>query len=166
MMRPSERGITYLEVVATAAVLAILTMAILPMARATTQRAREIELRTALQKTRYCIDQYHARCDQTIPIGDGIKIGKNAGVGCSDPTWPERLQDLVESPIIGALPDKKWQCPGFRKIPTDPMTEDGVLVLKCQDGSETTDSCRQGIWDVHSKSTRKPLNGRGEYKDW
>jgi type II secretory pathway pseudopilin PulG len=162
--RRSERGITYLEVVATAVILAILAMAILPTAKATTQRAREIELRMSLQKIRDCIDQYHARCDAQIPVADGIKIGKNTGVGCSEPTWPEKLEDLVESPVIGALPDKKWHC--LRRIPVDPMSEEGKFVLKCQDDSENTDNCRQGIWDVHSKSTQKPLSGKGAYKDW
>jgi general secretion pathway protein G len=160
----SERGVTYLEVIATAAVLAILAMAILPTARATTQRAKEMELRTALQTIRDCIDQFHARCDAAFNFPDGKKISKNTGVGCSDPTWPEKLDDLLSSPYQGALPDQKWHC--LRRIPPDPMTEEGVWVLKCQDDSESADMCRQGIWDVHSKSTQKPLNGVGAYKEW
>ena len=162
--RAAERGITYLEVVATAGLLAILAMAILPTATATLRKSKEIELQRALRQIRDCIDEYHFRCDAQFQPGDGIKIAKNTGIGCPDPTWPDRLTDLVESPVIGPNPDRKWRC--LRKVPRDPMTEDGAWELKCQDDSESMDSCRQGIWDVHSKSERMDLRGQHKYSEW
>ena len=163
--RAAERGITYLEVIATAGLLAILAMAILPTATATHRKAKEIELQRALRQIRDCIDEYHYRCDQGIPPpGDGIKIGKNIGVGCGEPTWPEKLTDLLESPVIGATTDKKWRC--LRKVPKDPMTEDGLWELECQDKSESMDSCRSGIFSLHSKSERKELAGERKYSEW
>ena len=56
-------GYTYLELVATAGILLILASAILPLARVTVKRQKEIELRRSLREMRLAIDRYKAAVD-------------------------------------------------------------------------------------------------------
>ena len=49
-MAGSERGVTYLELIATAAIMIILASAILPLARVGFTRRKEMELRRALRE--------------------------------------------------------------------------------------------------------------------
>jgi len=60
--RSSCRGFTFLEMVATAGILMILASAILPMARITRTRQREIELRRELRTMRTAIDKFKDSC--------------------------------------------------------------------------------------------------------
>ena len=53
-----SRGVTYLELVATATIVLILASAILPLGRVAVKRQREIELRRALRELRGGIDRY------------------------------------------------------------------------------------------------------------
>src|SRR5688572_30350402 len=57
------RGLSYLEVVATVAILAILTGMVLPLAKHTRTRVREAELRRALHQIRHAIDE-HRRANE------------------------------------------------------------------------------------------------------
>src|SRR5712691_3992760 len=64
-LRMSSRssGFTYLEMVATAAILMILASAVLPMARVVRTRQKEIELRRSLRILRTAIDEYKKAVD-------------------------------------------------------------------------------------------------------
>ena len=64
------RGVTYLELLATAAILMILASAILPLGRVAQKRHDEIELRRALRTMRRAIDQYKAAVDQNEEAGN------------------------------------------------------------------------------------------------
>ena len=57
-MRRSERGTTFLEVIAVATIIAILAAAVLPLSRITRQRQREIELRRCLREMRTAVDRF------------------------------------------------------------------------------------------------------------
>jgi general secretion pathway protein G len=167
MRRQGERGITYLELVATAGILMVLASAILPMARATQTRAKEIELRHALRELRNAIDEYKARCDPSIPVGDGKKLAASVGVGqCPEPYYPKKLEDLTEGvQIAGDVNLKKMKF--LRRIPIDPMTGTAEWGLRCmRDAADSTGWCGEDIWDVYSKSPHTALDGKTKYRDF
>lgn len=152
----AERGVTYLELIATAAIMVILASAILPMGRVAVQRQKEIELRRALRTVRTAIDRYKLAVDQGQIGGTDVKLGSEG--------YPPDLETLVEGVNrVGAL-DRKLKF--LRRIPEDPMTGSVEWGLRCyQDDPDSTSWCGENVWDVYSKSTAKGLDGT-EYKAW
>jgi general secretion pathway protein G len=150
------RGVTYLELVATAAIVAILASAILPLGRVAVKRQREIELRRALREMRGAIDRYRQAVEQGQIGGTDVKVGNE---GC-----PEELETLVEGVTrVGAL-DRKLKF--LRRIPRDPMTSSVEWGLRCyQDDSDSTSWCGDNVYDVYTKSTAKALDGTN-YNTW
>jgi general secretion pathway protein G len=151
-----SRGVSYLEVVATAAIVMILASAILPMGRVAVQRQREIELRRALREMRQKIDLYKQAVDQGQIGGTDVKLGSEG--------YPPELETLVKGVNrVGAL-DRKLKF--LRRIPVDPMTNTAEWGLRCyQDDPESTSWCGENVWDVYSKSTAKGLDGTN-YNTW
>jgi general secretion pathway protein G len=151
-----SRGVTYLELVATAAILMILASAILPMGRVAVRRQREIELRRELRIMRRAIDQYKQAVDQGQIGGTDVKLGSEG--------YPEDLETLVKGvKRVGAV-DRKLKF--LRRIPMDPMTGTAEWGLRCyQDDPDSTSWCGDNVWDVYSKSTAKGLDGT-TYNTW
>ena len=151
-----SRGVTYLELVATAAILMVLASAILPMGRVAVQRTREIELRRALREMRRAIDQYKLAVDQGLIGGTDVKLGSEG--------YPPDLETLVKGVNrVGAL-DRKLKF--LRRIPVDPVTGTPEWGSRCyQDASDSTSWCGDNVWDVYSKSTAKGLDGT-TYNTW
>jgi general secretion pathway protein G len=152
----SERGVTYLELIATAAIMVILASAILPMGRVAVKRQREIELRRALREIRQKVDLYKQAVDQGQIGGTDVKLGSEG--------YPPDLETLVKGVNrVGAL-DRKLKF--LRRIPVDPMTGTAEWGLRCyQDDPDSTSWCGENVWDVYSKSDGKGLDGT-EYKTW
>jgi general secretion pathway protein G len=152
-----SRGVTYLELVATATIVMILASAILPMGRVAVKRQREIELRRALRELRSGIDRYRLAVEQGQIGGTDVKIGNE---GC-----PEELQTLVKGVTrVGVSADRKLKF--LRRIPTDPMTGTAEWGLRCyQDDPDSTSWCGDNVYDVYSKSTAKALDGT-TYNTW
>jgi len=151
-----SRGVTYLELIATAAIVMILASAILPMGRVAVQRQREIELRRALREMRQKIDLYKQAVDQGQIGGTDVKLGSEG--------YPPELETLVKGVNrVGAL-DRKLKF--LRRIPVDPMTSTAEWGLRCyQDDPDSTSWCGENVWDVYSKSTAKGLDGT-TYNTW
>ena len=151
-----SRGVTYLELVATAAIVMILASAILPMGRVAVRRQREIDLRRALREMRQKIDLYKQAVDQGQIGGTDVKLGSEG--------YPPELETLVKGVNrVGAL-DRKLKF--LRRIPVDPMTNTAEWGLRCyQDDPDSTSFCGENVWDVYSKSEGKGLDGT-PYKDW
>jgi general secretion pathway protein G len=151
-----SRGITYLELVATTAIVMILASAILPMGRVAVRRQREIELRRELRKMRDAINQYKQAVDQGQIGGTDVKLGSEG--------YPPELETLVKGVNrVGAL-DRKLKF--LRRIPVDPMTSTAEWGLRCyQDDPDSTSWCGENVWDVYSKSTAKGLDGTN-YNTW
>jgi general secretion pathway protein G len=154
--RERARGVTYLELVATATIMIILASAILPMGRVAVQRQREIELRRALREMRLKIDLYKQAVDQGQIGGTDVKLGSEG--------YPPDLETLVKGVNrVGAL-DRKLKF--LRRIPVDPMTGTAEWGQRCyQDDPESTSWCGENVWDVYSKSTAKGLDGTN-YSTW
>jgi general secretion pathway protein G len=151
-----SRGVTYLELVATAAILMILASAILPMGRVAVQRQREIELRRELRVMRDAINRYKLAVDQGQIGGTDVKLGSEG--------YPEDLETLVKGVKRVGTVDRKLKF--LRRIPVDPMTGTTEWGLRCyQDDPDSTSWCGDNVWDVYSKSTAKGLDGTN-YNTW
>jgi general secretion pathway protein G len=150
------RGITYLELIATATILGILASAILPMGRVAVLRQREIELRRELRTMRRAIDQYKLAVEQGQIGGTDVKLGSEG--------YPEDLETLVKGVRRVGTVDRKLKF--LRRIPVDPMTGTAEWGLRCyQDDPDSTSWCGDNVWDVYSKSTAKGLDGT-TYNTW
>jgi len=151
-----SRGVTYLELIATATIMMILASAILPMGRVAVRRQREIELRRELRIMRRAIDQYKLAVDQGQIGGTDVKLGSEG--------YPEDLETLVKGVKRVGTVDRKLKF--LRRIPVDPMTGTAEWGLRCyQDDPDSTSWCGDNVWDVYSKSTAKGLDGT-TYNTW
>src|SRR5687767_13064156 len=140
----SQRGFTYLELIATATILMILASAILPTAKVMRIRNKEIELRRELRGLRTAIDRYKQAVDQGKIGGSDVKLGSEG--------YPPDLETLVEGVSqVGRL-DMKLKF--LRRVPIDPMTGKADWVMRCYQDEEDDESwCGQNVYDVHSTST-------------
>lgn len=150
------RGVTYLELIATATILMVLASAILPVGRVAVQRQREIELRRALREMRQKIDLYKQAVDQGQIGGTDVKLGSEG--------YPPDLETLVKGVNRVGTVDRKLKF--LRRIPVDPMTGTSEWGMRCyQDDADATSWCGENVWDVYSKSTAKGLDGTA-YNTW
>jgi general secretion pathway protein G len=149
------RGFTYLELIATAAILMILASAIMPLARVTRTRQKEIELRRALRTLRTAIDEFKKDVDGGRIGGTYVRLGAEG--------YPEELDLLIEGVIpVGKVVKKKF----LRRIPIDPMTGKAEWGMRCyQDKPDSTSWCRENVYDVYSLASGKALDG-SKYQDW
>jgi general secretion pathway protein G len=147
----SAKGFTLLELIVTAAILSILTMMALPLARLTIQREREKQLRQALWDMRDAIDRYKDAADR------GMFQTK-----LDSQNYPPTLEELTKG--IEAQGGKKIRF--LRAIPMDPMTKTEEWGLRSMQDDPDSDSWGgQSVFDVYTKSTGTALDGT-KYKDW
>ena len=163
MARRAEEGFTYLEMIATAMILAILASAVMPLARVTYKRQRELELRRALREIRTAIDRYHDATDPTRSGGVARIGGTDVKLGSEG--YPPDLETLVKGVNqVGRVDGVKLKF--LRRIPMDPMTRSNEWGMRCyQDDPDSTSWCGSNVWDVYSKSEGKGLDGT-PYKEW
>jgi general secretion pathway protein G len=151
-----ERGITFVEVMATATILAILASAVLPLARATYKRQREIELRRSLREIRTAIDRYKLAVDQGQIGGTDVKLGSEG--------YPPDLETLVKGVSQVGQIDRKLKF--LRRIPRDPLTSSDEWGLRCyQDEPDSSSWCGDNVWDVYTTADGTALDGT-KYRDW
>lgn len=150
--RRGERGFTLAEMVMVVALVALLTTMVLPVAKFSVKRRKEVELRVALRSMRTAIDEYKRLSDQgMIPV----QIG---GEG-----YPENLEILVEGVEVVGQPTKRKF---LRRIPIDPMTADIEWGLRSyQDEADSDSWGGENVYDVYTQSDSVALDGT-KYKDW
>jgi general secretion pathway protein G len=148
-----ERGFTVVELAVVAAMIAILTAMIVPVARYTLKRQDEIELRYQLRLMRDAIDKYKQYSDLgLIPP----QIGTEG--------YPPDLKTLVEGVTLVGQLDKKQKF--LRRIPTDPMTKKDEWGMRSfQDEPDSIAWGGQNVYDVFSLSEGRAIDGTN-YKDW
>jgi general secretion pathway protein G len=155
--RRGERGLTYLELVATAAILLVMASAVLPLAKVTATRQKEIELRRALREMRTAIDRFHTAATELQQIGaSDVPLGSEG--------YPKNLDVLVEGVAkVGTVGGKlKF----LRRVPKDPFTNSTEWGLRCyQDDADSDSWCGSNVWDVYTKSKGKGLDGT-PYAEW
>lgn len=152
-------GFTLIELVVTVAILGVLAMLALPMLEATAQRQKETELRAALREIRSAIDAYHqAVLDKKIePAADASG-------------YPPDLEALARGVTDITRPDSQ-PIYFLRRVPRDPFHPDPTTPAAATWGlrsyASAPDAPQPGddVFDVHSLSQRKGLNGV-VYREW
>ncbi len=154
LSRPrSQAGFTLAELVMVAAVLTLLAAVTLPVAKFTSRRMKEMELRAALRDMRAAIDEYKRYSDNgLIPVDLGTQ------------GYPAKLEILVEGVEIVGQIDKKLK--PLRRIPIDPMTGEQEWGLRSyQDDFDATSWGGEDVFDVYSLSGGVGLN-KVPYSQW
>jgi len=151
------RGVTFIELVVTAAIVMLLASVALPMAKVAVKRHREIELRRELRILRMAIDRYKAAVDAGQIGGTDVQLGSEG--------YPESLEVLVEGVSqVGRADGRKLRF--LRRIPVDPMTREANWGRRCySDKPDSTSWCGDNVYDVYSQSSGRALDGT-YYKDW
>jgi|ERR1035437_3030864 general secretion pathway protein G len=146
----AERGLTFVELIVTVAILAILASAAVPIAMFKVKREKERELRYDLWQMRDAIDKYKDAADK------GAFQTK-----LDSQNYPPDMETLVNGVDVQG---KKVKF--LRRIPVDPMTGNTEWGLRSMQDDPTSDSYGgQSVFDVHSKSTGTALDGT-KYSDW
>ena len=154
MWRPRrEGGLTLVEVVVTIAVLLILAGAVMPLAKVTLKREKELELRRALRTMRQAIDLYKQYSDQGLIQKEGV----------DSEGYPPELETLTEGiPQVGSTKKLKF----LRRIPMDPFTHKDEWGLRSyQDEPDSRSWGRQNVYDVYTLYDGTALDGT-KYRDW
>ncbi len=148
-----KKGYSLVELMVVVALLSILAATVVPVAKVSVKRAKEIELRRNLRIIRNAIDRYKELADNNM-----IEV-KHGTEG-----YPPDLEYLVEGVKLLNQTDKTIKF--LRRIPREPMTNSTDWGLRSyQDDPGSTTWGRQNVYDVYSKSREKSLNGTW-YKDW
>jgi general secretion pathway protein G len=155
MMRSASRqgGFTVVELAVVAAMIAILTAMVVPVARYTVKRQDEIELRYELRLMRDAIDKYKQYSDLGLIAP---QIGTEG--------YPPEIKTLVEGVTLVGQLDKKQKF--LRRVPIDPMTRKDEWGLRSfQDEPDSFAWGGQNVYDVFSLSEGRAIDGTN-YKDW
>ena len=157
MVRRSERGFTFIELLVVTTILIVLASAIMPLARVTLQREREVELHRALREIRLAIDKYKDAVD-TGQIGStDIRAGSEG--------YPPDLETLVEG-VSKANDASGIKLKFLRRVPMDPIAHSVEWGMRSyQDKPDSSSWGGQNVYDVYSKAEGTGLDGT-KYKDW
>lgn len=136
-----------------AALLSILATVALPVAKFTTRRSKEADLRQALREMRTAIDEHKRYSDLgLIPV----ELGSDG--------FPKELEILVEGVDVVGQVDKKKKF--LRRIPVDPMIGKAEWGLRAYNDEPDSDSWGgENVYDVYSLSAAVGLNGV-PYREW
>ncbi|MBC3929996.1 type IV pilin protein [Undibacterium sp. CY21W] len=152
------KGFSFIELLASVAIMGLLASVALPLAETTVRRQKENELRTALRDIRQGIDAYKA-------ASINGKIAKRA----EESGYPKTLEELVSGVDDASQPGSKLYF--LRRIPRDPFSQDAsvssVDTWRVRSFQSPPDNPRPGddVFDISSKSTQHGLNGI-PYNEW
>ncbi|MGI9101473.1 MAG: type II secretion system protein [Terriglobales bacterium] len=148
--KAGQSGLTLVELIVAITILAILSGAAVPIARARIRREKERELRRDLWEMRDAIDRYKDAADRGA---FQVKLGTEG--------YPPDLETLVKGVDVAG---KKVRF--LRRVPVDPMTGKDEWGKRCmKDDPESTSWCGDNVFDVFTQSTATALDGT-KYSDW
>jgi len=150
-------GYTFLELLIVSAIIAILASAVMPLAKVTLQRQREITLRRDLREMRTAIDNFK----------DAVVQGRIATINLKPDSegYPKDLETLVEG-VPAANDATGHKLKFLRRVPVDPLTGSTEWQLRSyQDDQDSSRWGGQNVFDVRTKSEARALDGT-YYKDW
>src|SRR6187397_1311625 len=135
-----ESGFTFVELVVCAAILGILAMGALPLARVSMKRTKEAELRRALREMRTAIDKFKDSADNGVISPLDLPAGGD--------NYPKDLQQLVDGVSLqNDATGKKIRF--LRRIPIDPMTNRAEWKMRAsQDDPKSTVWGGSNVFDV------------------
>lgn len=154
-----EGGFTFIELIITLAIMAILVTVSVPLSQVAVQRERERELRTALAQIREGLDAYKRAAEQGRVA---LKLGESG--------YPRTLDDLIEGVPDQRSPTKQ-KIYFMRHLPRDPFFADTNVkpseTWGLRSYASPPDEPNEGddVFDVYSKSDKQGLNGV-PYKLW
>jgi general secretion pathway protein G len=166
-----ESGVTFLELLATMAIIMILVSVAMPLSKITAKRAREIELRQALREMRTAIDRFK---DDWNRDGDKLlgALCLPNQLSCREVSsvngYPKSIDNLLRVDLSGEAATIKGTSVKryLRKIPVDPMTGKAEWTSRCYtDDPDETSWCGEDVFDVHSTSEATGLDGT-PYSEW
>lgn len=153
------RGFSFIELLASAAIIGLLASVAVPMVQTTVKRQKERELRIALREIRQGIDAYK----QAGMAGHIVVPQEQSG-------YPPSLMDLVQ----GVEDAKRPEHPKLyfmRRIPRDPFYPDPAAKAIDTWGKRSFASppdkpeAGDDVFDVYPLSTQTGLNGV-PYREW
>src|SRR6476620_7904964 len=157
MVRGSDRGFTFIELLVVTTILIVLASAIMPLARVTLQREREVELHRALREVRLAIDKYKAAVDTGQIGATDMRAGSEG--------YPPDLETLVEG-VSKANDASGIKLKFLRRVPMDPIAHSAEWGMRSyQDKADSSSWGGQNVYDVYSKAEGTGLDGT-KYKDW
>jgi general secretion pathway protein G len=156
-MAGAREGYSFVELLVVSTLLLILASAAMPLAKATVQRQKEVELRRALREVRIAIDRYKDAVDTGLIPATEVRTGSEG--------YPPDLDTLVNGvPMAGDASGRKLKF--LRRIPIDSMTKSTEWGLRSyQDSPDTTSWGGQNVFDIYTKSGGTALDGT-KYRDW
>ena len=149
-----QAGVTLVELLVCITILGVMAAAVMPIARVSIKREREIELRRSLRKIRTAIDEYKRYTDAGLIEREGV----------DSEGYPVELEVLVEGKeLIGQL-GKRIKF--LRRITIDPMTKTTEWGMRSyQDEPDSRSWGRQNVYDVYTTYDGTGLDGT-EYNEW
>ncbi len=142
-----------MELLITIALLGVLASVAMPLVEATVTRTKELELRRSLRRMRDGIDRFKLDYDKAKQNAKDAKEVFKELVRTDRTGYPLTLEEMVETKTL-------------RRIPKDPMTEDGQWVTRSySDNPKTSLTDRRDVYDVRSASTTTALDG-STYDTW
>lgn len=152
-------GFSFVELIASLAIIALLLLIAVPVAKTAIQRKQESELRTALHDVRNAIDQYKRAAD----LGRiELKVGESG--------YPPSLAALTEGIVDVSSPSGE-KLYFLRRVPRDPVypgrAADAAETWGLRSYASPPDDPQPGddVFDVYSLSDGTGLNGVA-YRDW
>ncbi len=168
----SHRGVTFIELLVTLAIIFILASVALPITKVSSKRSQELELRQTLRTVRSAIDVFHeqwARDGATLlgPLCVKNQLACKENTGLSG--YPKSLDQLLKIELSGAEAQSD-ETPGIRRylrrIPIDPMTGTAEWGIRCyQDEADADRWCGEDVFDIYTTSTRSALD-KTKYREW
>ena len=157
LMTQNTRGYSFVELLVVTTIILVLASAIMPLAKVTRQRQREIELRRDLREIRTAIDRFKDAADLQMISNLEIEPGSEG--------YPKTLEQLVEGvAVTGDATGRKLKF--LRRVPIDPMTGTAEWALRSyQDKPDSNSWGGQNVFDVATKSDGTALDGT-KYRDW
>jgi len=159
MDNKSMRGFSYIEMIFTVAILALLATAAVPYAELVVTRQKETELKRGLREIRTAIDAYKKAADE----GSITKLVDESG-------YPHSLDELVTG-VEDIKDPLKRKIYFLRRLPSDPMFEEIDELPALTWGKRSYDSDAEfpqegiDVFDIYSLSQQEGLNGV-PYNQW
>jgi general secretion pathway protein G len=151
-MRMKSTGFTFIELMITVAIVALLASIALPLAEVTVQRNKEKDFRHALREIRQAIDSYKRAADEGAIERPADATG-----------YPPTLAVLAEG-VADKRKTDGTKVYFLRRVPADPLSgEDWGLRSYASPATEPQPG--KDVFDVYSRSQEKGLNGV-PYREW